>query len=298
MQATTECLSLPPMREIRALLVDDEAIANDGLAALLRRHSDVQVIGECRDASDAAAQIRRLAPDVVFLDVQMPGLDGFDVVRSLGPEPSPIIVFVTAHDEHALRAFDAAAVDYLLKPVADDRLDRAMHRIRRQLDGARAVNHEQRLVALHTVYNPVTPDAMVASNSSDAGVSAGVDSYLMRLTVRSGRRSVVIPVCDVDWVAADDYCVNVMVKGRKHVLRASLASLETRLDPSMFIRVHRSALVNVARVKEWHSTPLRRLILVLADNTRLRVSRSRKGRLLALLRGDSPPTVMRAPNSQ
>jgi two-component system LytT family response regulator len=284
------------MREIRALLVDDEPIANDGLRALLRRHADVQVVGECRDASDAETQIRRLMPDVVFLDVQMPGLDGFDMVASLGPERSPIIVFVTAHDEHALKAFDANAADYLLKPVADERLERAMGRIRRQLDGVRAMDHERQLATLHVAYNQGAPDP--AASKAAASISSGIDSYLTRLTVRSGRRSVAIPVCDIDWVAADDYCVNVMVKGRRHLLRASLASLETRLDPSMFIRIHRSALVNVSRVKEWHSTPLRRLILVLADDTRLRVSRSRKARLLAVLRGDSLRSGMRAPNSQ
>jgi two-component system, LytTR family, response regulator len=284
------------MREIRALLVDDEPIANSGLSALLRRHSDVRVVGECRDATDAVAQIRRLAPDVVFLDIQMPEMDGFGVIGALGTE-SPIIVFVTAHDEHALRAFDASAIDYLLKPVADSKVDRAIRRIRRHLDGVRAIDHEQRLAALPVAYNSATHGS-AAPATLGVGIAAGTDSYLSRLTVRSGRRSLAIPVSDIDWVAADDYCVNVVVKGRRHLLRASLASLETRLDPSTFIRVHRSALVNISRVTEWHSTPLRRLILVLADGTRLKVSRSRKVRLLALLRGDSRAATVQARNSR
>ena len=292
------------MRDIRVLLVDDEPIANAGLRALLRRYSDVQVIGECRDAAEAAAEIRRLSPDVVFLDVQMPGVDGFGLVRALDMEHrAPIIAFVTAHDEHALRAFDANAADYLLKPVSDDRLDRALLRIRQQLAGARAIDHEGQRADLPNAYNSVAPGATsicatAIGATAEVAVRPPGESYLSRLTVRTGRRSIAIPVCDIDWIAADDYCVNVVVKGRRHLLRASLASLETRLDPSMFIRVHRSALVNVSRVKEWHRTPLRRLVLVLADNTRLRVSRSRKTRLLALLRGNSPPSVMPAPNSQ
>src|SRR6185312_301420 len=292
-------LRLPLMRDIRVLLVDDEPIANDGLRALLRRYADVQVVGECRDAADAAAEIRRLSPDVVFLDVQMPGVDGFGLARALETEHrAPIIAFVTAHDEHALKAFDVNAADYLLKPVSDERLDRALLRIRKQLTAAHAVDHEGQRADLPEAYNSVVPGAAAIGATEEAAHRPLGASYLSRLTVHSGRRSIAIPVCDIDWIAADDYCVNVVVKGRRHLLRASLASLESRLDPSMFIRVHRSALVNLSRVKEWHRTPLRRLVLVLADDTRLRVSRSRKTRLLALLRGISPVSVMPAPNSQ
>src|SRR6185312_2508226 len=153
-------LRLPRMRDIRVMLVDDEPIANDGLRALLRRYSDVQVIGECRDAAHAVTEIRRLSPDLVFLDVQMPGMDGFGLVRALDIEHrTPIIVFVTAHDEHALEAFDANAADYLLKPVSDDRLDRALLRIRQQLAGARAMNHEEQHADLQNAYNSVAPGA-------------------------------------------------------------------------------------------------------------------------------------------
>ncbi|MEO7041549.1 MAG: response regulator [Gemmatimonadaceae bacterium] len=270
------------MSDIRALLVDDEPIANAGLRALLQRHADISVIGECSDATGAVAQIEKLAPDVVFLDVQMPEVDGFAIVAELGA-PLPIIVFVTAHEEHALEAFDADAIGYLLKPVSEARLDRLVRRLRDQLEGSRAVHREPR---------PEMTSAdltLTAAASHDAALPAAApeahaNSYLSRLTVRSGRRWIAIPVCDIEWVAADDYCVNVVVKGRRHLLRASLASLEAKLEPTMFVRVHRSALVNVAQVKEWHSSPIRRLVLVLADGTRLRVSRSRKAKTLALLR--------------
>lgn len=270
------------MSDIRALLIDDEPIANAGLRVLLQRHADISVIGECRDATSAVAQIQLLAPDVVFLDVQMPELDGFAIVDAL-VAPLPIIVFVTAHEEHALKAFDADAIGYLLKPVSEDRLDRLVRRVRYQLDGSHAMHRE-------SVSGPPAGDvALTARNFPDASIPTGPavsreNSYLSRLTVRSGRRSIAIPVCDIEWVAADDYCVNVVVKGRRHLLRASLASLEAKLEPSMFVRIHRSALVNVAQVREWHSSPIRRLILVLADGTRLKVSRSRKAKTLALLR--------------
>ncbi|MEO7104710.1 MAG: response regulator [Gemmatimonadaceae bacterium] len=280
------------MRKVRALLVDDEPIANEGLAAMLRRCSDVQVIGECRDAPAAIDEIRRLAPDVVFLDVQMPGSDGFGVVGAFETEMSPIIIFVTAHDEYALRAFDVDAVDYLLKPVSDGRLDRAVERIRRQLAVGRSDDPSAAFASNVADVEPIESGFPAAAPTIPQQPDGARDeSYLSRLTVRSGRRSMAIPVHDIDWIAADDYCVNLVVHGRRHLLRASLASLELRLDPSMFIRVHRSALVNVSRVKEWHTTPLRRLVLVLSDDTRLRVSRSRRASLLARLSDDSGAPV-------
>lgn len=275
------------MREIRTLLVDDEPLANAGLRAMLQRHADVRLIGECRDGKEAVEQIRRQVPDVVFLDVQMPELDGFGVLRELGCDLSSMLVFVTAHDEYALRAFDVQAIDYLLKPAQEDKLDRTMERIRRQLDGSRALDLSQRLATLLADRESMGSEASASGDAKTAqdAVHSPVNSYLSRLTVRTGRRSIAVPVTDIDWIAADDYCVNIVVKGRRHLLRASLASLETRLDPAMFVRVHRSALVNITRVREWQQRPFRRLVLVLTDKTQLPVSRSRKAQLLELLEG-------------
>ncbi len=271
------------MREIRALLVDDEPLANEGLRVLLQGHADVRVIGECRDGRQAVEQIRRQVPDVVFLDVQMPELDGFGVLRELGCDLSSMLVFVTAHDEYALRAFDVQAIDYLLKPAQEGKLERTMERVRRQLDGSRALDLSQRLASLLA-----DRDSTISQESaSGAGAHSPSNSYLSRLTVRTGRRSIAVPVSDIDWIAADDYCVNIVVKGRRHLLRASLSSLETKLDPAMFVRVHRSALVNITRVSEWQQRPFRQLVLVLADQTQLPVSRSRKAQLLELLTGGS-----------
>ncbi len=274
------------MREIRTLLVDDEPLANEGLRVLLQRHADVRLIGECGDGKEAVKQIRQQVPDVVFLDVQMPELDGFGVLRELGCDLSSMLVFVTAHDEYALRAFDVQAIDYLLKPAREDKLDRTMDRVRRQLDGSRALDLSQRLATLLADRELMaTRDAADHDAATAATTRSVANPYLSRLTVRTGRRSVAIPVTDIDWIAADDYCVNIMVRGRRHLLRASLTSLETKLDPAIFVRVHRSALVNITRVKEWQQRPFRRLILVLEDQTQLPVSRSRKAHLVGLLNG-------------
>ncbi|HEY8310136.1 MAG TPA: LytTR family DNA-binding domain-containing protein, partial [Gemmatimonadaceae bacterium] len=271
------------MREIRTLLVDDEPLANEGLRVLLQRHADVKVIGECRDGREAVEQIRRDAPDVVFLDVQMPELDGFGVLRELGCDLSSVLIFVTAHDEYAMRAFDVQAIDYLLKPAHEDKLDRALQRVRRQLEGNRALDLSQRLATLLADQELATQQEQANDDRAVSGSHAARNSYLSRLTVRTGRKSIALAVSDIDWIAADDYCVNLVVNGRRHLLRASLASLEKKLDPSMFVRVHRSALVNITRVKEWHQQPFRRMVLVLTDKTQLQVSRSRKAQLLALL---------------
>jgi two-component system LytT family response regulator len=273
------------MREIRTLLVDDEPLANEGLRVMLQRHADVRVVGECRDGNEAVTEIQRQAPDLVFLDVQMPELDGFGVLGKLGCDLAPILVFVTAHDEYALRAFDVQAIDYLLKPVEEEKLDRTMERVRRQLDGSRALDLSQRLAALLEDRDIARPLPIASVTGMPMATRPASSTYLSRVTVRTGRRSIAVPVADIDWIAADDYCVNIMVQGRRHLLRASLASLETRLDPAMFVRVHRSALVNITRVREWQQLPLRRLVLVLADKTRLSVSRSRKAQLLELLNG-------------
>lgn len=273
------------MREIRTLLVDDEPLANQGLRAMLQRHAEVRVVGECRDGNEAVTEIRRQAPDLVFLDVQMPELDGFGVLEQLGCDLAPILVFVTAHDEYALRAFEVQAIDYLLKPAQEEKLDRTMERVRRQLDGSRALDLSQRLAALLEDRDIARPVSVASATGMAASALPASSTYLSRVTVRTGRRSIAVSVADIDWIAADDYCVNIMVQGRRHLLRASLASLETRLDPVMFVRVHRSALVNITRVREWQQLPLRRLVLVLADKTRLSVSRSRKAQLLELLNG-------------
>lgn len=268
------------------MLVDDEPLASEGLRAMLQRYSDVRVIGAPRDGRDAIEQIRIHAPDVVFLDIQMPEINAFDLLRELGDDLGSMVVFVTAHDEYALRAFDVHAIDYLLKPVHQAKLDSTMGHLRRRLEESHAIGLGKRLTAL------LADDGLGAHGLAERhapfqddsqGRPVASSSYLSRITVRIGRRSLAVPVTDIEWIAADDYCVNMMVQGKRYMLRASLASLEAKLDPATFVRVHRSALVNITMVKEWHQRPLRRLVLVLADQTQLPVSRSRRVQVLERL---------------
>jgi len=251
-----------------ALLVDDEPAAHLGMRALLAEHPDIRIVGEAHDGHDAVRRIGELRPDVVFLDVQMPGLDGFDVVRAVGVDRMPAVVFVTAHDTFAVRAFEVRAVDYLLKPVSADRLAQALTRMRAFAPLKDAAMLEQRLSALL--------DEVQVARTASAPASA---SFL----VRNGSRDVVVPADDVDWIEADDYCVVLHARRGAHVMRDTLVALEARLPSRSFVRIHRSAMINVKRVAALERNAIGALYVVLVNGTRLPVSRSRKAGLIELL---------------
>ncbi|MEO8029798.1 MAG: LytTR family DNA-binding domain-containing protein [Gemmatimonadota bacterium] len=267
------------MATIRALLVDDEPLANAGLRALLRPHHDVEVVAEALSGSDAVREIIRLSPDLVFLDVQMPRLDGFGVLREVMKESGgrlPAVVFVTAYDEFAVNAFEVQALDYLLKPVAEDRFRRALDRVRQvrsgELSRSKAEQVEQRLRAL---LDEVSTRGRTDIESRPA--------YPERLMVSTGARSVVVDVATIDWIGARDYCAELHVGSASHVLRESLAALESRLDPSCFLRVHRSAIINLGRVVEVRRKALRGLEAVMTSGARVPVSRNRRSALIERL---------------
>ena len=259
------------MDPIRALLVDDEPLARRGLRQLLAAHPDVVVVGECRDGREALAALDALAPDLLFLDIQMPELDGFGVMREAiaarGAERMPVTVFLTAYEEFALDAFDVEALDYLVKPVSDERFEAAMRRVRRRLAARAAEGGRADRDAA-----PEPPP--VASDASDAADGAPA----RQLVIPTARGQLVVDVDEVEWVAAEDYYVAVHTGGRRYLLRESMASLEARLDPARFVRVHRSALVNVARVRAVR-TAEGETTLALRDGTRLPVSRRRRAAL-------------------
>jgi len=247
---------------IRVLLVDDEPLARRGLRQLLAPHADVVVVGECRDGREALAALGALRPDLVFLDVQMPELDGFGVIREHGPARMPLTIFLTAYDEFALPAFDAQALDYLVKPVSEDRFDAALARARRQLVLARL------------------------ERGADSGTGAGTSDSPpagSRFLVPTASGELVLQPDEIDWIGADDYYAAVHARGRRHLLRESLAALEVRLDPRRFVRVHRSAIVNVSRVTAVRSAPGGTAV-VLRDGTTLPVSRRRREALAQALR--------------
>ncbi|AGC46942.1 LyTR family two component transcriptional regulator [Myxococcus stipitatus DSM 14675] len=259
------------MAELSVLLVDDEPLARRGLRQALSRHADVVVCGECRDGREAVEAIASLKPKLVLLDVQMPELDGFGVIREVGVARMPAVIFITAYDAFAVRAFDAHAVDYLVKPFAEERFDEALSRARSRLRQEEAAELGRKLAALLS-----DASARPASAPVPDVVKTPVEPGLGRLLVKVGTRSVLVPVPDIDWVAADDYCVTLHVGDKEYVLRESLAALEAQLDAERFVRIHRSAIVNVERIRELHHDSPTETVVVLSTGQRLRVSRGRK----------------------
>jgi two-component system LytT family response regulator len=251
-------------RDLRVLIVDDEPLARRGIRQLVVRHSRCIVVGECRNGREALLMLDTAAPDLVFLDVQMPELDGFGVIRARGPERMPAVVFVTAYDAYAVRAFEAHAVDYLVKPVTEARFAAALARVRERLDGRRAVELARRLHAL-----------VAESGGAGAAPAAALSPDRRRVVVPTASGELVLEAGEIDWIAADDYRAEVYAKGKRHRLRESLDSLAARLESSHFVRVHRSAIVNVERVREVRSTG-ENAVVILADGTSVPVSRRRR----------------------
>jgi two-component system LytT family response regulator len=232
---------------IRALVVDDEPLARRGVRVRLERAGGVEVVGECASGSEAVTAIGELSPDLVFLDVQMPGLDGFGVVEEIGAERMPPVVFVTAYDAHALKAFDVHALDYLLKPIDDERFDLAVERARRRITERAAMGRQL------------------------AAVLAEVRDR--RILIKDRGRVVIVNEADVDWVEAEGDYVRVHTGGRGHLLRETMSAMAERLDPARFARIHRSTIVNVSRIRELKPHPNREYTVVLRDGTQLKLSR-------------------------
>lgn len=252
------------MEKLRVLIVDDEPLAREGLRLHLGEHPEVEVVGEASDGEEAVRTIQGLDPDLVFLDVQMPGLDGFGVVESLGAQAMPPVVFVTAYDEFALRAFEAHALDYLLKPVDPDRLGRAVDRALEWRRQDRDRELERRMAGLLEGLR-------------------GEGRYLERLAVRSGNRIVFVRVPDIDWIEAAGNYARLHAGKNEYLLRETMTGLEAQLDPRQFMRIHRSTIVRVDRIKELEPLYQGDYVVILEDGTRLTSSRSYRDNLQALL---------------
>lgn len=262
------------MRKFRALIVDDEPLARTTLRLLLSADPRITLAGESGNGEDAVRQIRRKSPDILFLDVQMPGMNGFSVLEAAGAESVPVVIFVTAYDRYAIRAFDAGAVDYLLKPFDDDRFRRSLERAKRALDGGETGAHSRRLSALLESFRGGTP----------AGVrpGGGPPSLPPRLVVKSGGRMIVLKDDEIDWIAAADYCVMIHASQSKYLHRESMDAILKRLDPLKFARIHRSTIVNLDRIREVRPSMNGDFTVLLRDGTKLRLSRSRRHLLRAL----------------
>lgn len=250
------------MPEIRILVADDEPLARRGVRQMLAPHPDAKVVGEARNGMETLRALDVLRPDLLFLDVQMPGMDGFAVLRARRPERMPAVIFVTAHDEFAVRAFEAHAIDYLVKPLNAERFDAALERVRERLRLEAAASLAERLAGL-------------LAEERKQREKTGID----RVVVSTPCGDIVIPVRDVDWISADNYYARLHVGPKMYLLRESLNSLEARLDPARFIRVHRAAIVQIDRVRQ-----VRGHEATLLDGTHVPVGRRRRALLDDLLR--------------
>ncbi len=274
---------------VRVLIVDDEALARQRVRRLLQNEADVEVVGEAETGHEAVAMIRELQPDLVCLDVQMPGLDGFGVLRELDGGHVPMILFVTAYDEHAQRAFDVHAVDYVLKPVDADRFRAAFDKARKQR--ANAVAAERLGELLDTVRRLADGSAPAEAAAAMAGSAAGAPAaasaaggnangrYASRILVKQDGRMFFVKTTEIDWIEADRNYVKLHVGKTAHTIRERISHLEETLDPRLFARIHRSTIVNLNRVREMQQWFSGDYVVILEDGTRLRLSRHYRDRV-------------------
>jgi two-component system LytT family response regulator len=252
---------------LRVLIVDDELLGRERVASLLREHSDVEIAGMAGDGNAAVDAIRELRPDVVFLDYEMPGRNGFDVVREIGPENMPVTVFITAHDEHALRAFDVSALDYLVKPFDDERFEQTLKRARRVVE----LNQVDRLRdQLLSVLQGG------AAGEPDQSRTPPTSPYVERIAVEGKGKVRVVPVAQIDYILASGVYAELYVGDRRFIVRESLNALEQRLDPKVFMRIHRSAIVRLELVDTFLRGEGGDYEVQLKSGVRLRVSRTRR----------------------
>ena len=275
---------------IRAIIVDDEPLARRGLELRLRETPDIEIAAQCGNGREALAAITELAPDLMFLDIQMPGLSGFDVLGQVPQESMPMVVFVTAFDRFAIQAFDAHALDYLLKPVDDDRLQQALERVRAQWQQRQAVAQRAQLMAL---LGDLTGKGEIAPEALAAVAGRPARRYATMLPIRVGRETVRLDVATIDWIdAAGDYmCLH--SAGQTHVLRATMKELEEMLDPGVFQRVHRSTIVNLARVQALRPHLHGECFLKLQSGQEIKLSRSYRDKVEMLL--DSAGVAPKSP---
>ena len=271
------------MTTIRTLIVDDEPLAREGIRGLLEKDADIEIVGEAANGADAVVAVRSLMPDLVFLDVQMPELNGFEVLERLGPYRVPVVIFVTAFDEYALGAFEVHALDYLLKPFDDERFERALDHAKQRLRQNKAQELTDRMMALVQDYKSPAEAAGTGAAGDIGSVESATPQYVRRLAIRSAGRVQFLKTEEIDWVEAADYYVKLHVGDESHLLRETMGNLEQRLDPGQFLRIHRSTIVNLDRVKELRADGGGEYSVYLRDETRLRLSRGRKDRLQTML---------------
>ncbi len=254
------------MMKIRTLIVDDMPLARERIRMLLRTEQEIEIIGERADGDEAVEAIKNLKPELVFLDVQMPGLDGFGVVEKIGVERMPVVVFVTAYDEFAIKAFEVSALDYLLKPFEEEQLNRAVKRAKGEIQKRQASDLNNHLRQLLAAVKPET-------------------KYLKRLVVKTAAQTILVQTEDIDWIGAAGNYLELHVGKETYLVRERISRIELNLDPEKFARIHRSTIVNLDRIKTLHPLFNGDHITVLRDETKLNMSRAFYGKLLLRLNG-------------
>jgi two-component system LytT family response regulator len=269
--------------KISTIIVDDEALARRGLELRLRDAPDFEIVAQCANSRDALPAIRTHMPDLVLLDIQMPGLSGFELLAQIPSESLPLVVFITAYDQYAIRAFEARAVDYLLKPIDDERFYETLDKVRGHVRSRDAIQQRDRLVGLIA---EITGCGEVALDDLlERGRAAVTRSRAEILPIRQGREIVRVPIESIEWIdAAGDYmCIH--AGGQTHILRGTMKELEDILDPNLFQRVHRSTIVNLRRVKSLRAHMNGEYFLTLEGAHELKMSRTYRDKVEFFLKG-------------
>lgn len=271
------------MEAIRTLIVDDEPAARAGMRQLLAGDPEVVVTGECSNGREAVAAIQEDTPDLVFLDIQIPELDGFAVLRTIGIDGAPPVVFVTAYDQYALQAFEVHAIDYLLKPFSDDRFRASLARAKAEVRHGRVADLSRRLAALLETYGAHPAALSPAPPSPTPSPAPSPSGYLERLVIKAAGKVTLLRTSEIEWIDADGDYVRIHVGKTSHLLRETMTRLEAQLDPARFVRIHRSTIVNLERVKELQPFFRGEYVLVLTGGATLKLSRGYRAKLEARL---------------
>lgn len=264
----------PASTPIRALIVDDEPLARRTIRDLLANDPEIEILGECGSGPEAIEFVKAHSPDLLFLDIQMPGLNGFETLAKIEAAQLPATIFVTAFDQYALQAFEVHALDYLLKPFTDKRFDEAVRKAKSELD----------LKDINVISNRLLNLLADQQLTSSPAPAAAAKTFLTRFMIKSSGRAFFVKATDVDWISADDYFIKLHVGDKKHLLRISMNELERKLSPAMFLRIHRSTIVNFDRIEELRQTPGGEYFVVLKNGTELKLSRGRRARLEVLFK--------------
>jgi two-component system LytT family response regulator len=265
------------LKILKTLIVDDESLARRGLALRLKNIADVEIVGEARNGREALKLIEEKKPDLVFLDIQMPGISGFEVVKELDIETMPVILFLTAYDEYAVQAFEVNALDYILKPIDEERLHQVLDKVRANLNQKRAIKHKRLLLKLVSQFSGKSISSFEDLEKKD--VTNLVPKEPSRLAIRDGGRTTWVNQDDIEWIdAAGDYMC-VQAKGVTYIMRKTMKNLEKDLDSDILQRIHRSTIVNVHQVREMESHINGEYFLTLESGHRVKLSRTYKDKL-------------------